>query len=63
MYNVHPELHLKNLGKKVHIRHGKIWYSIVAVTNCHKDRGSPYSLAHGLPPSSKAAMAGQVLLT
>ena len=26
MYNVHPYFSLKNLGKKVSIMHGKIWY-------------------------------------
>ena len=28
MYNVHPYFSLKNLGKKVSIIHGKIWYSV-----------------------------------
>ena len=26
MYNMHPYFPLKNVGKKVHIIHGKIWY-------------------------------------
>ena len=26
MYNAHPYISLKNLGKNVHITHGKIWY-------------------------------------
>ena len=26
MYNVHPCFSLRNLGKKVHIIHGNVWY-------------------------------------
>ena len=31
MYNVHPYFSLKNLGKKVHIRHGKVWYVLIYI--------------------------------
>ena len=42
MYNVHSYFYLKNLGKKIHIIHSKIWYLLLVPSS-----GEPY-LIHSL---------------
>ena len=53
MYNVHPFFSLKNLGKKVHIINGKIWYllqygheTLASLRNCQVNPPKTVQYSH-----------------